>query len=80
MAVSRYSASIFTDTASLNGANLTNGEGGRQLGDIRRNPPRLILAEQLGGAKLLGLSGRVNRWQIQFRDLSSVYRQEFGPL
>jgi hypothetical protein len=56
------------------------GREGRQLGDIRRNPPRLILAEQLGGAKLLGLSGRVNRWQIQFRGLSSVYRQEFGPL
>jgi len=24
----------------------------RQLGDIRRNPPRLILAEQLGGRNL----------------------------
>jgi hypothetical protein len=33
-----------------------------------------------GGAKLLRLSGRVNRWQIQFRDLSSVYRQELGSL
>ena len=46
------------------------------LGD----PPRLVLAEYLGEAKLLRLSGRVNRSQIQFRDLSSVYRQELGSL
>ena len=51
-----------------------------QLGDVRRDPPHLVFGEQLGGAKLLRLSGRVNRWQIQFRDLSSVYRQEFGSL
>jgi hypothetical protein len=52
----------------------------RQLRDIHRDPPGLVFGEQLGGAKLLRLSGRVNRWQIQFRDLSSVYRQEFGSL
>jgi len=46
-----------------------------QFSNIRRDPPCLVFGEQLGGAKMLRLSGRINRWQIQFRDLSSVYRQ-----